>query len=203
MTDESTATSGATETPEEVSAEGKPVPYSTYKKALSEKRNVMEKMRSLEERLSHYEQAKEQEQKVELEKQGEYKRLLEMKDQEMGKIREHNEVLAGELTRTWKRSAFFNKLGSNLKRSEYEKFIDYDAIVLNPDTNEVDGESVDLAVNSFKDLYSDLLEVKEVKTLPGNAPLQTAPKSVASMDANEKKAAMNAALTDIFSRKLN
>lgn len=169
MTD-GTSGSATTDASSTSAANEEMISYSTHKRLLSQRKADQEKMRDLEKKLETFNNEIENAKNAELEKQGEYKKLLESRNGELEKYKNDNSLLATELTNTWKKQAFFGKLKGKLRKPEYEKFVDYSNIALDPETKQVDDESVGLAVNSFMESYSDLLETADVKTLPSHAP---------------------------------
>jgi len=175
------------------------ISYSTHKRLLSQRKSDQEKMRDLEKQLETINTETKSNADAELEKQGEYKKLLETRNAELDKARGDNSLLATELTNTWKKQAFFGKLKGKLRKPEYEKFVDYSNIALDPETKLVDDESVNLAVNSFMDNYADLLETTSVRTLPANAPTNQTPQSINSMSQAERQVALNSELTKLLS----
>lgn len=178
------------------------VAYTTYKKVLTEKKNIQEKMRSLESQLNEINEGKKQQEQKKLEEQGEYKKILENREAELANFKADNEALAMELTSTWKKTAFFNKLGTGLVDPVYEQHIPLDQIAINPETNSVDVESVDVAVNQFLEKHPHLVKRKEASKLPANAPnTNYAPKPINSLTKTEMSERLNGALTKILSQK--
>lgn len=186
--------------PEDKVSNDDAVAYTTYKKVLTEKKNIQEKMRSLESQLNEINEGKKLQEQQKLESQGEYKKILENRETELAASRADNEALAIELTSTWKKTAFFNKLGTGLVDPVYEQHIPLDQIAINPETNSVDGESVDVAVNQFLEKHPHLVKRKEAAKLPGNAPnTNYAPKPIGSLTQSERSERLSGALTKLLS----
>jgi len=181
-----------------VDSQDEKVSYSSFKKVLTEKKNIQERMESLQGELENLKLEKQNTETKKMEEQGEYKKLLDLNNAELAKVKGDNELLAKELTTTWKKQAFFGKLKGQLKKPEYEKFIDLNSIVLNPETHQVEEASVDNAVKVFSESYADLLLFPNGKSLPSNAATTFAPKSVGTMNSTEKNEAFKNALTNLI-----
>lgn len=112
------------------------------------------------ERLKQIEAEKEQE----LVQKGEYKKLLEQQKIENENIRkERDDALKAKsdsdstLLEARKLSAFENRLGGKLKNDKYLGFVDTSAIVIDPDTGNIDASSVDSSVKGFLSEHKDLV----------------------------------------------
>ena len=177
------------------------VAYSTYKKVLTEKKNLHERMRSLQDQVDAINKEKQSSEQKKLEEQGEYKKILEIRQKEVEAMKADNELLAKELQHTWKKQAFYGKLKGSLRKPEYEQFIDLETIALDPESHQVNPESVDIAVNQFMEKYGDLVAQTAAKTIPGQAPQHYAPKSIGSMNSAEKQDALKGALTNLLTAR--
>ncbi len=171
------------------------VAYATHKKLLGEKKSLSARMAEMQVKLEGFELAQKSSNEQALLEKGEFEKLNEVRNSDLVKAKEENTILAQELTKTWKKQAFFSKLPGKLKKPEYENFVDYGSIAIDPETQQVDMQTVELAVNNFSENYADLLAKTEVKTLPGNAPSNTPPKSIESMTTADIEDALKQSLT--------
>lgn len=153
------------------------VSYETYQKVLSEKKSVQSKLQELEGKFLETEKAQRLLEESKLNEKGEFKKLFELKEQELKLEREKNLKLEkekdsykGSLDDTYKLNAFYDKLPGKIKRQEYLNFVDLDSIIINPETGNVDPTSVQNVVASFVENYSDLIKPNDFGRLPGDAP---------------------------------
>lgn len=195
MSEEITSSVGDTTADGSAAASEETVSVPAYRKLLTQRKNDQEKMRSLQEQLDVINNEKSASAEAKLQEDGEYKKLIELKDAELLKFKEDNGILANEIHRSTKRQAFFGKMEGKLKKNAYENFIDFDSIVIDPSSQQVDSMSVDAAVKSFLDEYGDLVDVGQAKTIPGNPAQALTAKHPSTMNAKEFSSALTDALT--------
>ena len=189
-------------TPEEkpiVSNEKDTVKYETHNKLLGQHKAVQEKMRVAQEIIDKFEAEKRNVEEVKLQEQGEFKKLLTLKDEELGKLKTERDTAVKENQDTWKYDAFYKKLGGTLDNSAYLSFVDLDNIIFNPETREIDEQSVESVVNDFRTKHSRLITPFNNSKLPA-APshLDYQAKSIGSMNNNEKINKLNEVLGKIL-----
>lgn len=145
------------------------VAYESFVKVLDEKK-------SLQAKLQEYERLRKEDEERKLNEKGEYKKILELREKELEETRLKLEKVSnekieteGDLRDTWKLQAFYQELPGKVKKSEYLSFIDLESIVLDPETRQIDKASVKNAVSNFMENYSDLVDTKTFKGLPGNS----------------------------------
>lgn len=156
------------------------VKYETYSKVLSEAKKLKEKVKEYE---SVLEQSKEQK----LKEQNEWKALAE---QYKHKLDETSSVLQEQersIINGLKYQEFEKHLGGRLKKKDYASFVDFDRIVLNPETKAVEPDSAKVVAAEFLKQYSELVELPSSGKLPNQAPSSFAPtgKAVEDMDVKE------------------
>ncbi len=156
------------------------VKYETYSRVLSEAKKLKEKVREYEATL---EQTKEQK----LKEQNEWKALAE---NYKSKLDQTNSVLQEQersIINGLKYQEFEKHLGGRLKKRDYASFVDFDKIVLNPETKSVDPESAKVAAAEFLKQYSELVELPSAGKLPNQAASSFVPtgKSIDEMDVKE------------------
>lgn len=156
------------------------VKYETYSRVLSEAKKLKEKVREYEATL---EQSKEQK----LKEQNEWKALAEQYksklDQTSSILQEQERSIVNGL----KYQEFEKHLGGRLKKRDYASFVDFDKIVLNPETKSVDSDSAKIAAAEFLKQYSELVELPNSGKLPNQAATSFVPtgKSLDEMDSKE------------------
>lgn len=145
------------------------VSYTTYKKTLTQLKNLQEKHKENESLLMQYQQKEKESEQKRLEEQGEYKKLLEMERTKLSQFEEERDQYKNKLITAHKLNAFTEKLPSKISRPEYYKHIDVESIIIDPETGLVDETSVDNAVSSFVKDHHQLLDTKRVP-MPSDSP---------------------------------
>lgn len=153
------------------------VSYESHQKLLGQLKNTKEQAKLMEEKLNLFEQKQKEIEESKLAEKGEYQKLLELRQNEIADLKAKVEAEAQEkfkaskaLEDTWKLQSFYDKLPGKVKRREYLNFVDLDAIAFNPDTGQIDDQSVDIVVNDFMKNHKDLVDTKSFGKLPGDAP---------------------------------
>lgn len=194
---------GSSGTPNEAASgdhkETQSVAYSSYQKVLNEKKSFQAKVEELTNRINEFETQK-------LNEQGDYKKLVELRESKINELQAQLKEIAEakdhavkENQDTWKLQAFYQELPGKIKKHDYLGFVDLDSIVIDPETKRVDETSVKEVVGRFMEEYSDLVETKSFKGLPGDAPKGAQAKPFNKMSLEEKRAASRAAIESIIS----
>jgi len=149
------------------------VSYDTHRKLLGQRKGDQATIQELSSALDVFKQAESKAAEEKLQDEGKFKEVIALRDAELKQTQEKYGSLKGEIDRARKLNAFDQTLGAKIKHEDFYNFVDTDLITL--DENGVPmKESVELAVNSFKERYGDTLLVKtEVAKLPGDAPRNT------------------------------
>ena len=135
------------------------VAYSSYQKLLAEKKALADRYREQQETLSKIEAERKEAEKKKLEEQGNYKKLLEQERQE-------REKLANKLKQTEERETGRRKLASVIKSvggeidPKFYDLIDYDEVIVDPETGEVDKLSVTNVVEKIRATYPEIIRAK-------------------------------------------
>jgi hypothetical protein len=145
------------------------VSYTTYKKTLTQLKNLQEKHKQSEHLLGEFEKKEQELEKKRLEEQGEYKKLLEMERQKIGQYESERDEYKNRLITAHKLNAFTEKLPSKISKPQFYDHIPLNDIVIDPETGVVDETSVNNAVNFFVKEYHQLLEPTG-KPLPSDSP---------------------------------
>jgi len=156
------------------------VKYETYSKVLSEAKKLKEKVKE-------YETVLQQSQEQKLKEQNEWKALAE---QYKSKLDQTSHVLQEQeksIVNGLKFHEFEKHLGGKLKDKEYATFVEFDRIVLNPETKQVDEDSVKTVAADFIKKHASLVEFQGSGKLPNQAAKNYVPmgKSVSDMTSDE------------------
>ena len=153
------------------------VAYESYQKVLREKKGIQEKLRSYESKEAERAEQLQKQKEESYAKQGEYKKLLELRDAELAEVKSRVEAVEKERTELGSRiiddlkeRALLDSLPGKLKRPEYMNFLNKDAVAMDPETGEIDKNSVVKAANDFAENYSDLIDTKSFRHLPNGTP---------------------------------
>jgi hypothetical protein len=138
------------------------VAYETYKRVLSEAKKLKDQVRAFEE-----ERNKGQENK--LKEQNEWKALADSYKTQLDEKAKNLSELNEQVVNGLKFGEFEKHLGGRLRDKDYATFIDFDRIVLNPETKRVDDESVKGVVSDFVKKHSNLVDFDNGKRLPNEA----------------------------------
>lgn len=165
-----------------VSAEKTTVDYGSYNKAVGQYKKAKEINQQLQDKLSNYEKAEMQREEKRLTDQGEYQKLIELKDGKIGELVKMLETVEGEkqhvsntLVNAKKMSAVYDKLPGRLKNDKYMEFVDIESVAINPDTGDIDLESVAVVANKFMDEHAALVDISHIGRLKGTASQTTMP----------------------------
>jgi CRISPR/Cas system CMR subunit Cmr6 (Cas7 group RAMP superfamily) len=157
------------------------VAYSTYKRVLAEAK----KFKELADSLSKQTEAEKEKQ---LKDQNEWKSLAEMHkaklDVAQKELEEKNRAISDGL----KFSEFNRHLGGKLKHSSYANHVDFDRILINPETGMIEESSVKTVVAEFIKQHSALVDFGNKPRLPNEAPrhgLPSGKKSIEEMTSKE------------------
>lgn len=138
------------------------VAYDTYRRVLAEAKKLKEQVKAFEE-----DRVKGNEQK--LKDQNEWKTLAENYKSQLD---EKTKVLIDQeqsIVNGMKYQEFEKHLGGRLKDKEYATFIDFDKIVMNPETKRIDDESVKSVVSEFVKRHSHLVSFQSTGRMPNEA----------------------------------
>jgi CRISPR/Cas system CMR subunit Cmr6 (Cas7 group RAMP superfamily) len=155
------------------------VAYSTYKRVLAEAK----KFKELADSLSKQTQ---EEKEKQLKDQNEWKSLAEMHkaklDAAQKELEEKNRAIQDGL----KFSEFNRHLGGKLKHSSYANHVDFDRILINPETGMIEESSVKSVVADFIKQHSALVDFGNKPRLPNEAPRHGLPSGKKSLEEMNK-----------------
>lgn len=138
------------------------VAYDTYKRVLSEAKKLKDQVRAFEEERNTGKEAK-------LKEQNEWQKLADSYKSQLDEKSKNLTELNEQVVNGMKFQEFEKHLGGRLRDKDYATFIDFDRIVLNPETRRVDDESVKGVVSDFVKKHSNLVDFDNGKRLPNEA----------------------------------
>lgn len=156
------------------------VKYSTHNKLLGQHKRTKEEMTAVQTELMELKRQNDERENAELAKQGEFKKLVELRDQKINELLEQLEQKQGLVEQkekreadTWKLQAFHSKLPGKIKNMEYMTHADIDSIVYDGETMQCDLQSVEAVVNKFMESHGHLVEPLDHRKLPSQSPNNT------------------------------
>jgi len=147
------------------------VSYESHKRLLSEKKRRDEEVRAQAKRIQELEAADKARIENEARQKEDWKKMLDMREQELADTQERYQALESQVHLVVKKAAFKKALGGTFK-DNYERLIDYSSIPIDPTTNSVDELALNKYVEQFK---KDFREVIVPMSVPGVS--QAAPQS--------------------------
>ena len=166
MTEETTDNAGSIN-PESTSGDEEKVAYSSYKKLLTEKKNLQSRLAEKNEALAKFESAQKDAEEKQLLDDKKYQELLLQRDKELESTRQELGQWQNLVTDSRKIAAFTDALGAKVE-SKYHGLIPLDKIELDAE-GQIDGNSLASAVDYFKKEHARLI-IDPKKDLPSNQP---------------------------------
>lgn len=143
------------------SSNGK-VSYETYSKVLAEAKKAKEERNALLAERSKMDEAK-------LKENNEWKTLADQYKEKLDQTTQTLQEQEKSIINGLKYHEFEKHLGGKLKDREYATFVDFEKIILHPETRHVEESSVKSVVNEFLKKHSSLVEFQGGGKLPGKA----------------------------------
>lgn len=147
---------------------GETVRYSTYSKVLSEKKKYAQRLREIEAENAEFRRQQAEAEEARLKETNDYKTAYEKTKTDVEQYRSKYNDLLGDIVKSRKVNAFQAVLKAQVK-PEYHGFIDVDAILVDPETGEVDDMSVAKEVERFQKKHPELV-VRQTPAAGGNTP---------------------------------
>jgi hypothetical protein len=138
------------------------VAYETYQKVLDE-------AKAAKKRLSEFEKAKRDAEEAKLKQDGEYKTLLEQREQELAEERKAKTELETKISDGRKLNAFLGAMTGEVPK-QYWSLIDLENVAMDPATGQPDPASVKRAAEKFEKEYSDVVKRPNKSRLPSGTP---------------------------------
>ena len=162
------------------------VSYETHKRLLAQRKADQQVNRELKAELDAIKQKQQEAEDAKLKEQGEYKKLLETREQRLKETEAERNDAYKLLTDTWKRQEIDKVLPGKIERDEYYSFIDFEKIAFDPETKRVDKESVQMAVNEFMENHPSLIKKVNDKRLPSSPTVTTFTNSIPSYGSSKE-----------------
>lgn len=170
--------SGSTET----TNQNDKVAYETYRRVLSEAKKYKERLQAFEEQAAKIHEEK-------LKEQNEWKALAEAKDKEAKQLKETLADLNNQVVNGMKYQEFEKHLGGRLRNKDYASFIDFEKILINPETKTIDVDSVKTEAARFAKEHSSLVDFGQSAKLPNEAAKGSSFKEKGIQDLNPSEKA--------------
>lgn len=138
------------------------VAYETYRRVLAEAKKYKDQAKLLEDEKNKNHESK-------LKENNEWKALAEAKASQVESLEKAYKEQNEQIVNGMKYQQFEKHLGGKLKDQDYATFIDFDKIVINPETKRVDDESVKGVVGEFVKKHSHLVDFGDGKRMPNEA----------------------------------
>lgn len=165
------------------------VAYDTYRRVLSEAKKLKEQLRSLEEEKTKSHESK-------LKEQNEWKTLAESYKEQLDKTKSVLVEQEQSIVNGMKYQEFEKHLGGRLRDKELATHIDFERILINPETKRIDDESVKGVVSDFVKKYSYLVDFGSAPRVPNEAArsgsVSSSGKRIEEMTARELEAYIKA-----------
>lgn len=161
--------SGQTETSEEVTQSVKDsVKYETYQKVLNEKKKRDEDFKAAQEELAKLKKLEKERTEAELKAKEDYKKLVELREQELNEFKSKYEGLSTTIQESVKFNSFLEALPGQLPK-KFWKMVDTSEIVIDPSTGDPDPSSVKKVADKFQAEFGELVQTPGKAKLPNKA----------------------------------
>lgn len=175
MSDPTKSSGAGTEQSGAQSAEPKHISPEDHKRAIDDAMKFKAELKATREKLSLFEKAQKEAEEKKLTESGEYQKLIQLKEQKISELEQKMQETEGNLSGLKKSlfdaaklNAVRDRLPGTVKNPAYLSFIDVDKIAINPETNEIDLDSVDRVATEFVKTHPDLIKSDPTR-LPGGA----------------------------------
>lgn len=141
------------------------VAYDTYKKVLSEKKKRDEELKAAQDEITKFKKLEKERVEAELKQKEDYKKLLELRENEKSEIEQKFNSLHSQIQEGLKFQSFLEALPGQLPK-KFWKMVDTSQIVIDPATGEPDPVSVKKAAESFQAEFGELIVQQGKAKLP-------------------------------------
>jgi hypothetical protein len=138
------------------------VAYETYRRVLGEKKKEQEKREALEKQIKEYEEKS-------LLEQNKFKEAYESTKKLLDDTNKRLVDIENQKTESLKFASFLESLNGKLDR-KYWNLVDLSNIIIDPATGQVDANSINNVVASFKKTYPEVIQKPNQANLPNSAP---------------------------------
>ena len=158
----------------------KQVSYETHRKLLNEKKKLQEKHALQLEELEKFRKEKEALEEQRLKDAGDYETLKKLAEEKRLAAEQELSAYKEELMNAKKLNAIVNGVQGTVDKKFYS-FIDTGSVVVNPETGELDENSVAKAVEVFQTNYPELIQTQGKNFPSSQAPASSATSGSVSM----------------------
>jgi len=172
---------------------GDTVKYESYRKVVGQNKRIADENATLREQLEKIEADRKAASEAKLVEQNEWKTLAEQRAEEAKAAREEANQLKSQQVNARKLDAVLKK--ANVKR-KFWNMVDLDAVILNPETGDVEDSTILKEVERLSREFPEVLESANGPKLDNSAPIPNTNGSLtiekyAQMTAKEKAANIN------------
>lgn len=133
------------------------VAYDTYRKVLSEKKKRDEQLGELASRVEEFERREKEREEGELRQKEDFKKLLELRENELGEYRSKYEQLTEQTTNATKLTSILDNLPGKVSQKYWDK-LPLDDVVIDQDSGRPDEVSVKKAIEKFVSEYPEIVQ---------------------------------------------
>lgn len=185
------------------------VAYATHKQLLAQHKRTKSENDELRAKLEAYEAQQREIEENKLRQQGELKKLLDLKEKEISEYKGKYTKLEQTVINDYKTRAFEKALPGKIRNEKYLNFVDLNTIVINPESGEIDQDSLKVTVDQFMKEHGESLVARQAT---GKLPTASTPvtgisleKPVANMTRTEQmeslKGSISALIPAILAKK--
>lgn len=178
------------------------VAYATHKQLLAQHKRTKSENDELRAKLEAYEAQQKEVEEGKLRQQGELKKLLDLKEKEIVDYKGKYTKLEQTVINDYKTRAFEKALPGKIRNEKYLNFVDLTSIVINPESGEIDSDSLKGTVDQFMKEHGESLVVRQAA---GKLPNASTPvtgisleKPVSNMTRNEQMEALKSSIAGII-----
>jgi hypothetical protein len=173
--DHTEAPSGTEEKAEvEPQSEGRDkVDHKTFERLLSQKKKRDEELREVRAKLEELETERQQAVEAKLKETQDFKKLAELKDEKLKELTSELTTVREQQLNARKLDRFLTTLDGKVDK-KFWSHIDLDAIVVDPESGDIDEMSVSKAVEDFRTTYPEIIRSpKQGQNVPNTYPQGT------------------------------
>lgn len=140
-----------------------------YEKLLDEKKKLAEQRKAQDEELKKYRDADEEKKRKDLESKGEYEKAIALEREARKKSDDELESYRKKDKNRTKLAAVLDSVGGTID-SKFYGLIDYEDVVLDPESGDVNEMSVTKVVENLKKKYPEIIKTDKGAKMPDGSP---------------------------------
>jgi hypothetical protein len=177
------------------------VAYATHRKLLDQRKRTQQENEELRSKLEAYEAQQKEVEENTLKAQGEYKKIAEAKEREANELKAKYKNLETTVINDYKTRAFEKALPGKIRNEKYLNFVDLNSIVINPESGQIDEDSLKVTVGEFMKEHGESLVARQAgaKLPSASAPASgfSFEKPITSMTRAEQMEALKSSVAGI------